>query len=194
MTILKAISERKPVLFLDFDGPLFSERGNWFPENNGSQMPPGRLPSSMRYWKMDPIAVAWLNKLSTEFDFEVVVSSAWREIYDFDTIMELFYVNGLKVKVANPFWCTKSYGTKNYSNFRHEEIAAYIRDHNIGRFIILDDPSSGSPLMEVEAYWPHFNIPQASVFLINPDEGVDFYTMQNIKLLLLKWKKDDSID
>lgn len=86
----------KPVIFLDFDGPLMPIRGAYMAENYGQL-----------HRKFDPIAVGFLNRIFDTYDVHLVISSTWR-IKGKDEVFKLMKQNGLNYKkVIHPEeWCT----------------------------------------------------------------------------------------
>ena len=185
------------VLFLDFDGPLFSDRVIKFhPENkytndilrkftnrcndNGDTF--GAKTTS--YWKMDEVAVGMLNNLMDLNNFRVVVSSTWRHLYSRESIEYLFLLNDLRV-VLHDDWCTRlredcgMYAPQSsyYRHNRRTEIEEYINRHDITDYAILDDPSSGMDLTEHKA--------QERVVLVNPFIGMELEHYQQLKDLLV---------
>ena len=183
------------VLFLDFDGPLFSDRVIKFhPENkytndilrkftnrcndNGDTF--GAKTTS--YWKMDEVAVGMLNTLVDLSNFRVVVSSTWRQLYSRESIEYLFLLNDLRV-VLHDDWCTRlredinMYESQYSRHNRRTEIEEYISRHDIFTYAILDDPSSGMDLTEHKA--------QERVVLVNPFIGMELEHYQQLKDLLV---------
>lgn len=83
------------VVFLDFDGVLNSER---FVANN----PAAAEPSA--WWtaaSLDPSAVAHLNRLVTDGDAEVVVTSTWRKRIAPDELQRLLESVGFVGRVVD---------------------------------------------------------------------------------------------
>jgi hypothetical protein len=142
-----------PIIFLDFDGPLFSTRAMLFPENKLHAKMPEHLKDVLHpfisYWRMDPIAVTMLNQAIEITNAEVVISSTWRELHTKEEILALFDVNGLKV-VLHDHWCTPrntesgSHLTKYHPHrSRFEEIQDWLNEHpEIVKWVSIDDDTS----------------------------------------------------
>ena len=176
-----------PVLFLDFDGPLFPERGI------GLSPPISEYPSKLKlhpfisYWEMDRTSVRQLNSLYDIYPFDTVVSSSWKNFVEVDQVVELFQVNGLNLHLHEN-WCT----TSKMTSQRHQEISMWLDDYTVNDVcpdhIILDDPMSGSSLDGGVHKLMRFSEP---VF-INPDVGIDteaFIIMNNRVTL---WASEES--
>jgi hypothetical protein len=143
-----------PIIFLDFDGPLFSARAELLPENDIKYSKTPELKNILHpfisYWKMDPIAVAILNNVVDIVNAEIVISSSWRELHTKDEIQALFDVNGLSGPIHED-WCTPI-GSKydpnamsyivTYKN-RAEEIQGWINKHpEVTQWVAVDDDES----------------------------------------------------
>lgn len=143
------------VLFLDFDGPLFPQRVLRFHPDNHKPYPGKLSPNrkDIRYWRMDEVAVAMLNRLYNKHQFETVISSTWRLFCDKEYIEELFEVNGLELKLAED-WATNNYTFR--SCRRLEEVNDYVMSHSVDDCIILDDKMSGSSLHHFNQSSEHY--------------------------------------
>lgn len=132
-----------PILFIDFDGPLFSSRAMMLPENQINSVKPDDLPEQIDrmagYWRMDPCAVAMLNKIIEITNAVVVISSSWKGIVDKDGIEKLFELNGLNATIHED-WYTPMVS---FQHRRAEEILAWIEDHpEVDKWIAIDDDKS----------------------------------------------------
>jgi len=156
------------ILFLDFDGPLFSDRVIRFHPDNRNQHHPSldRIKESIigagnpfdanhvMYWKMDDVAVGMLNTLMQIQPFDTVVSSTWRAFCNKETTQLLFDLNNLELKFHDD-WATSNtvhyrdagYGSSK-SDQRPLEIKDWLTRNKVGQYIILDDPCSGGSLMD----------------------------------------------
>ena len=184
------------ILFLDFDGPLFSDRCNVFEENRSSTPNPPELQLHdwITYWKMDPVAVAMINRLQTIGNFLTVVSSSWREFIDKDGAERLFLANGLNLPLHDD-WRTYKGTPKDqgmyYSGYysycdRLDEIVAWIKIHEPKNYLILDDPSSGGSLMEKNLNGS--GIEEHCVVLVDPREGISHGDWMRMLNIVKGWK------
>jgi hypothetical protein len=180
----------RPVLFLDFDGPLFPERAI----RHGPSMAlyPGDLTFHpfIDYWEMDETSVRQMNSLYDIYQFDTVVSSSWRNYCDREQIEELFKVNGLSLHLHEE-WATP----RKMSSYRVNEISWWLdefterRDGDIfvsPSHIILDDPWSGNSL-EGSA-WKDFALQEP--FMVDPDVGIDTTCYRNMLAVVRSWRDD----
>lgn len=171
------------VLFLDFDGPLFSDRYiNHCSENS---LPyPGEIEMYplVHYWKMDPLAVEMLNSLHDLFPFTTVVSSSWKRFSSKEFVTELFEVNGLRLNLADD-WCTVRLDTSAWRNcVRAFEIAEYIERHGVKEYVILDDPGSGLSL-DGDDHGLH----KHRIVMVNPDLGIGSHDFKEMLTVVKQW-------
>jgi hypothetical protein len=179
-----------PVLFLDFDGPLFPERVI----RHGPSMTvyPGIkvFHPFITYWEMDETSVRQLNSLYDIYPFDTVVSSSWRHYCDRDHVEELFQVNGLKLHLHDT-WYTPS----KMSSYRVNEISWWLDDHTEHRednsyvapaHIILDDPWSGNSLEG--GGWKDSALQEP--FMVDPDVGIDSDCYKNMRKVVKSWRDD----
>lgn len=121
------------VIFLDIDGVLNSED---YVKRMGNVM--------LKYdYKIDPLAVARLNKIVNATKANIVVSSNWRIGYlnDLDALVELLRKANIEGNIIDmtPFFP----GFKP----RWKEIRAWLHDHpEASSFLILDDIGDMGPL------------------------------------------------
>lgn len=179
-----------PVLFLDFDGPLFPDR--LINMSLGTPYP-GNVPLHpfVSYWEMDITSVRMLNFLYSVYQFDTVVSSSWIMLHGREQIEELFRVNGLNL-VLHSDWQTNP--DQNRSTTRVMEIYSWLeRNRNEDTWhdhIILDDPASGSSLDMYERY--QANLGLRNIKLINPDVGIDSVTYREMLTLVTNWRDDEN--
>ena len=72
--------KKKCVVFMDFDGPLFSSRALMLPQNNEYAeyfLNELNLNPLVSYWYADPVAVSMLNQLMKVRSFKMVISNNW---------------------------------------------------------------------------------------------------------------------
>ncbi len=109
------------ILFLDFDGPLFSDRGIRFHPLNEEKYPGDLNIDPSRYGQL----TYW---------------TSWKKFCEKDFIEELFYINCLKLPLHDD-WKTTNITFR--SCRRMEEINDWIETHpDTDDYIVLDDPWS----------------------------------------------------
>lgn len=121
---LPEIDPRWRIIFLDIDGTL--NNNTWIREHLNT--PRDEL--------IDPTAVARLNTLIEKTDAKIVVSSSWREDYlhiegGFKKMCEWLGEFGIRDIVGIT---PKLKGKR-----RGDEIEAWLREHKVSGFVILDD-------------------------------------------------------
>lgn len=114
------------ILFLDFDGVLNSSRFL------RAQQDAGR-PTRTTIERIDPAAVAQLNRIVATIDPIVVVSSTWREKHSLDALTDCLRVHGY---IGRLYGATPVYGTS-----RGAEIQTWMTRKGIvpSEIVILDD-------------------------------------------------------
>lgn len=172
---------QKPVLFLDFDGPLYPERHIPFSKHISAY--PHKLHQWITYWEMDKTSVRQLNSLYDIYEFDTVVSSSWKHYVDREDVIKLFVENGLNLKVHED-WCTPD----KFTSYRVNEICWWLDEHtenNVApQHIILDDPWSGSYL---EA-WKHHEL--CEPVLVDPNVGISPEEYKIMKSIVQSWATD----
>jgi hypothetical protein len=88
-----------------------------------------------RYGDLDPACVRVLNEIVARGGAEVVVSSTWRYGKTIGELQELFEAGGFQGRVID----TTPIGGPGAD--RGEEIAAWLADHPVDGYVILDDHS-----------------------------------------------------
>jgi hypothetical protein len=190
----------KNILFLDFDGPLFSDRViDHHPENCLSNTKMRKYINTVKdngdtfgakcitYWKMDAVAVGMLNKLMKSKPFETVVSSTWRELFGRLSIEELFRINKLNLVLHDEQWCTPlgeaHMGRR--SGDRLQQIWEWIegRKDEINNYVILDDPMSGGSLSS-DGMVESAGLEVRRVILVDPLIGIEQWHYNRLNLLL----------
>lgn len=113
------------VIFLDIDGVLCHHRVSVAYGEKGL----------MR--TLDPVGLAMIRRLCSMFDMKVVISSTWRrEGHDF--VRSCFCAAGYPdlIPLDSRIWCTDTKGKT-----RGDEIERYILDHDVDKYLIIDDDS-----------------------------------------------------
>ena len=126
------------VIFLDIDGVLNSTKSCEFYEKKyggngyGGLFPKDREPT-LKEVLWDEDCVRWLHKIVLETGANIVISSTWRHFYSIELFHAMFKL--YQVSDLNIIGKTSSIGFKK----RGEEIQAFIDQHQITSYVILDD-------------------------------------------------------
>lgn len=181
----KGIEMNKPVLFLDFDGPMFPE--NFIPHGRPISEYPGNLHPFISYWEMSQTSVRQLNALYDIYQFDTVISSSWNHFITLEQCKELFQHNGLNLHLHDE-WCTP----RRMSSYRVNEICWWLDrrtdaiTYEAPAHIILDDPWSGGYLDD----WEGFALQQPTI--IDPNVGIDPEAYKNMRSTVRCWADDYS--
>jgi hypothetical protein len=137
----------KKVVFLDIDGVLqplrsqdrfrhdLKELGKQLAEKfqNDEYLEMDRYDLGAVYYDWDKEAVERLRKLCTDFDAEIIITSAWREYSPLSRLKDYFRLHGLDIYIGGEI-------PLEGKGFRYEKVADYLKAHDdIDRFVILDD-------------------------------------------------------
>jgi len=185
------------ILFLDFDGPLWSDRVTEFHPDNLDLDHPRRgiihdtmvlngdtfIAQILTYWKMDDIAVGMLNTLAELYTFKTVVSSSWREICSRDTIECIFKQNNLNITLHS-HWATDSHRDPLdvHVTDRLLQIKRWIDQHDVRNYAIVDDPESGEALNDPNMV-TQYGLDPNNVIIVDPSIGLElkhYYRMRQI--------------
>lgn len=187
------------ILFLDFDGPLWSDRITEFHQDNLDLDHPRRgiihdtmvlngdtfIAQILTYWKMDDIAVGMLNTLAELYTFKTVVSSSWREICSRDTIECIFKQNNLNITLHS-HWATDSHrdpsGVHGNVTDRLLQIKRWIDQYDVRNYVIVDDPESGGALNDPSMV-AQYGLDPNNVIIVDPFIGLElkhYYRMRQI--------------
>lgn len=184
----------KPVLFLDFDGPLFSEIGI-ITGRPISEYPGKPLHPFIGYWEMDAKAVRALNQFYDMYQFDTVISSSWQRFVDKEQVEELFEINGLKLPIHDDWHTDKRFS---YSS-RVSHISDWLNTHQVlhktvedsdaewveaPSHIILDDPWSGSGL----ELWKDFGLQEP--IMVDPNVGLNVEEYRAMHSIVQSWAGD----
>lgn len=83
------------------------------------------------YYCFDKKACSYVKQLSEEFHAKIVVSSSWRIFYSLKELKAILDIQDLGQYVIG---CTE-----NNRNPRNQQISAYIHDHHVDAYIVIDD-------------------------------------------------------
>ena len=178
----------KPVLFLDFDGPLFSEigimTGQPISAYKGKPLHP-----FITYWEMDVKAVRTLNMLYDIYQFDTVISSSWQRLVDKEQIEDLFQHNGLQLKIHEDWYTNKRFG----NSCRASQISDWLHNNQVEHkegwteapaHIILDDPWSGDGLYD----WKTFGLQEPVI--VDPTVGLNVEEYRIMRSIVQSWADD----
>jgi hypothetical protein len=122
-------------IFLDIDGVLattmqfYSNPKKWNPVYN-------------RY-RFDEKCVKVFNQIIEKTNPIIILSSDWKEDFTLEKLNEIFAINGINCNIADKtpnFWNIKYFDHKTQLEIcRADEIKSYVVDHNITKFIAIDD-------------------------------------------------------
>lgn len=173
---------KKPyVMFLDFDGPLFSRRALMLAENNEyaqQALTELKMHPLISYWYSDPVAISMLVELYKIRPFKIVVSSTWsdEDLNDQEQIERLLRKNRLSI----PFH--KTWTTPRNKELRIEQIKEWLENNEYSDYIIVDDNESGYSL-DNKKLVEELGLDEQKIVLVSADDGIlirDFYKIQAI--------------
>lgn len=176
-----------PVLFLDFDGPMFPDNGIRHSPSMATYPGRTKFHQFINYWEMSKTSVRQLNALYDIFQFDTVISSSWKHFCSLENIVDLFEVNGLHLHLHDR-WATP----EKMSSYRVNEICWWLDEATIGvdgeyicpSHIILDDPWSGSYLEDAKSHG--MEMP----YIVNPDLGIDSDIYKMMLSTVTSWRDD----
>lgn len=124
---LKMQQMERPIIFLDFDGVLNTER------HQARLAVEGKVAKDEWVPLFDPQAVANLQKILEATDARIVITSTWRYIHSPGNLRKMWIERGLPGKIFG-FLPSDS-----FCMTRGEEIEDWLRDHKCDHFVIIDD-------------------------------------------------------
>lgn len=117
----------RPVIFLDFDGPLLPKRGFYHPDNQ-TVMPR----------TYDAYAIGMIEWCAAQVNAQYVISSTWRDSGR-GWIVNLLKENRVSVERLHPDWATPRYGGGSMAT-RTEEILLWLTQHpEVRQWVAIDD-------------------------------------------------------
>lgn len=122
---------KKPIIFLDIDGVLNSSE--WY----NSDKNPGNLNGNEG--DIDPDCIKRLNNICKEASAEVVISSDWK--INFSPTINRLVNAGFLGKVVGK--------TPTLNSIRGKEIEAFVIEHSINRYVIIDDRTDFLPSQKI---------------------------------------------
>lgn len=167
------------IVFLDFDGPLFSERALLMPENNGGAsaiLGALELDPMVSYFKADPVAIAMLHSLYDIRTYQIVITSSWAEAHTREQIQRLLNINDVNISMHKN-WKIEKKGFE-----KSEAISNWINENKLSDYLILDDLDSCEKLNE-ERHIRKLGLSRSKIMIVDEREGItmkDFYKLQAI--------------
>lgn len=169
------------IIFLDFDGPLFSERALLLPENNGHSSEILRelnLNPLVSYFKMDSSAIAMLEYLYSIRTYQIVITSSWVENnkHSKEQIQRLLNINDISIKLHDNWKINKEGKEKVVA------IKNWLDENKQSDYLILDDFESCEGLNNERVLIKN-NIQRKKIVLVDEKNGIlmsDFYKLQSI--------------
>lgn len=178
---------KKPhVMFLDFDGPLFSERALMLPENHEfaqDKLLELKLHPMVSYWYADPVAIAMLIELYRYRPYQIVVSSTWAEphLHDKEQIENLLKHNGLGVPLH------KNWRTPRENHIeRIDQVKEWLDNNEYSDYVILDDNLSGVSFENNKAL-KETGLDKNKILLVNYDEGILYKDFCKLQAIMATW-------
>jgi hypothetical protein len=122
------------ILFTDIDGVLcvteqyFTNKDKWNSEYH-------------RY-KFDEKCVKVFNQIIEKVKPVIVLSSDWKDSYTIEQLNRIFEINMVNAKIFDitpQLWGIKYFNLTELEECRANEILKYVEDHNIKKFIAIDD-------------------------------------------------------
>lgn len=115
-------------IFLDFDGVICTLRAHC------------AYSDGFMWSHLDPVAVKMIERLANETDSKIVVSSTWRSHWDKGAIERFLLNAGMRTVPFHQSWRTPNLNAFDNNN-RGSEIAKFLSDHHLERYVIIDDDS-----------------------------------------------------
>lgn len=195
------------VLFLDFDGPLWSDRVIYHHPDNTDENHPTRFAlkeamiangdsfgaASLTYWRMDAVAVHMLNQIMEIQPFFTVISSGWRDFCSRKTIEHILDLNGLNLQLHQHWMTDLRPPDGDYDIFqrppkeeRGHQISRWLKNHDgeVRNYAILDDPGSGGSLID-DSFVRHIGLSPNHVVLVDHAIGMERFHFKQLRDLLI---------
>lgn len=185
------------ILFIDYDGPLFSFTDiRYHPDNRKPYPGDPDLREALSYWKMNERFVYTWNHLMDVFDFNVVISSSWRNILKRpEDHIDLFSTNGLRINLHDE-WRTDNerssdegvsswnMGRGSFMCHRHHQIQCWLKRHpEVTNWVAIDDKDSGGSLDYARQKGFHNHI-----VIVDEDRGLGSENIRHLISIMKGWK------
>lgn len=156
---------RKKVIFIDVDGPLA-----WATWNDGKvTIPGGQGDFTIPYpWVKEDCEA--LQKICTETNADLVVSSDWKMHFSFLQLKYIFLHYGITARVLDITTHQNLWNKMSRTSLEHEralQIAKWAKDNKISNWIAIDDLKLSEPFK-----WMTPKIPMWRHVSVDGDHGV----------------------
>lgn len=179
-----------PIVFLDFDGPIFPEKIFWYPQNRGQvakdKCAELKLHPKVTYWYADPFAIAILNELKEKFNCQLVISSTWADaqLHGKEQIENLLKANGLK------FTLHEDWRTTRFHEERCKQLEEWLSRHpEVGDNYIIFDDTKSAPELFFEKTYKKSTLKQRNVYLAHEQDGLSFDQFNDMVFLMGYWQE-----
>lgn len=119
-------------LFLDIDDVLVTTRQHFSK----------KLHPKYQSHHFDPKCVKVLNEILEKTNPIIILSSDWKLHYNLEALNEIFHDNGVNGKITDitpSLWGVKFFKLSELEECRAWEIIKYVNEHNIQKFVAVDD-------------------------------------------------------
>lgn len=178
--------KKRCVVFMDFDGPLFSSRALMLPQNNEYAeyfLNELNLNPLVSYWYADPVAVSMLNQLMKVRSFKMVISNNWAnsELHQKEDIMGLLEKNNIEVPLHNA-WKTDVESDLS----RPMQIAKWLKRNQVDDYMVIDDNESGIDFKNY-AILKEAGLSSDKIVLVNSQDGILMSDFERMKVIMQGW-------
>jgi hypothetical protein len=178
--------KKQHVMFLDLDGPLFSERALMLPENNeyaSITLEQLKLHPLVSYWCADPVAIAMLIELYRFRSYKIVICGNWADpqLHSREQIENLLRRNGLGIAFHKD-WTTFSYSGVD----KVEQIKSWLDNNHETNYIIVDDIDSEDGLSDIKKLKEN-NLNKENIVITSFDDGITIKDYYKMKAILANW-------
>lgn len=166
------------IIFLDFDGPLFSNRALMLPENHEyaqSNLEELKLNPLVTYWYADPVAIAMLVQLYRHRPYQLVISNAWGSLHNKEQIEGLLKRNGLGIPLHS------SWNLPEGEN-KLAQIRNWLDINKYSDYMIIDDTRSGEDFLNLSNL-NEYDLIKEKIVIVSMDDGIaysDYFKMKAI--------------
>jgi hypothetical protein len=132
---------KKRTIFLDIDGVLATNKE--YSRNRTKFHKKFEIARKLHIpYPYNPECVKILNEILQETDSQIILSSDWRLHWDIEEIDQIFKFNQI-IKSPVGFTQNMHVSMSNLEKNRINEIENYIKNHDVGSYVIIDDLDMG---------------------------------------------------
>lgn len=175
--------KKEYIVFLDFDGPLFSNRALMLLENHEfakANLKDLKLNPLVTYWCADPIAIAMLVHLYHFRPFKIVVSSAWGELHTKEQIENLLKKNGLGIPLHENWKINTMLGSK------PEQIKTWLDENKYEGYMVIDDTLSGEEFNNIQLV-NEIGLDTNQIVIVSVNDGISYQDYYKMKAISANW-------